>query len=72
MPTSRDKALQAKGQYGKVDIGAHFVYGQVIEVHSGGDYILFQRGAVGSFKPKWYHRKTLHLHAASSETSTTH
>lgn len=70
MSTSRDKALQSKDKYGKVDIGPHFVYGQVIEVHSSGDYIRFQRGAVGKFKPKWYHREKLHLHMSSSEATT--
>ena len=69
MSTTREQLLHSKDQYGKVDIGAHFVYGQVIDVHSGGNYFLFQRGAVGAFRPKWYHRDKLDLHRANDNVA---
>lgn len=69
MSITREQMLQSKDQYGKVDIGTHFVYGQVIDVHSAGDYFLFQRGAVGTFKPKWYHRDKLDLHRANDNVA---
>jgi hypothetical protein len=34
-------------------------YGQVIEVHPGGDYLKFCR-AGGAWR--WYHRRDVHLH----------
>lgn len=60
--TTREELLGAKDRFGKVDIGGQFIYGQVVEIHSGGDYFSFQRGNPLRFRAKWYHRRDLTLH----------
>ena len=64
----RDEALGGVGKYGTVLAPgqAYFFYGQFVDVHSGGDYLKFQRGDPERFKPKWYHRDHCTLHQKQS------
>ncbi len=57
-----EDAKTLAGRYGKVNGSASFYYGQIIEVHASGEYLLFQRGR--RFKPKWYHRSDVFPHDA--------
>lgn len=63
MATSREEALLALGRYGKVNGGNGHFYGRIAEVHTSGDYVLFERR--GRFKPVWRHRNDLDLHETS-------
>ena len=49
-------AKKSLGRYGKVNGAGSYYYGQIIDVHASGEYLLFLRGHRGIFKPKWYHR----------------
>lgn len=75
MPTTRDEALTAKGRYGRANQvrNVHgeappFWYGQVVGVHSTGDYLQFLRM---NGKPVWYHRDEIHLHPIEAPQSAT-
>lgn len=60
------EARKAVGQYGKVIGSASYYHGRIIGVDAFGDYLLFQRGHRGNFKPKWYHRSDVFPHDAGA------
>jgi hypothetical protein len=57
---TREEALDSVGKYGKVDNGYQFNTGQVVEVHSTGEFVKFARG--GRMTPRWFSRKDVTLH----------
>lgn len=62
-----ETAKMLAGRYGTVRGSACFYYGQIIQVHSSGNYLLFHRGR--RFKPKWYHRLDVFPHDALLSSS---
>lgn len=63
-----DVAKTLAGRYGKVRGSVGFYYGQIIQVHASGEYLLFQRGR--RFKPKWYHRLDVFPHGALPDSQS--
>lgn len=65
--TDRAEALSAKGRYGRVSQSGTgssppYWYGEVIDVHSSGEYLLFKQRTRA--KGRWYHRRDVKLHSA--------
>lgn len=60
MATTRAAALLSLGRFGKVLGGNGYFYGSIIDVHSSGDYVLFDRR--GRSRPAWRHRDDLTIH----------
>lgn len=61
-----EEAKMLAGRYGKARGSASFYYGQIIQVHASGEYLLFHRGR--RFKPKWYHRSDVFPHDAHPDS----
>ncbi|WP_454914429.1 hypothetical protein [Variovorax gossypii] len=66
MATTREAALLSLGRHGKVLGGNGHYYGTIIDVHSSGDYVLFDRR--GRSRPAWRHRDDLSIHETADWT----
>lgn len=56
----KEQALQARGRCGCVRGGNGFHYGRVVDVHSSGEFLKFDRS--GAAKPRWYSRDEVLLY----------
>lgn len=69
--TSREEALQALNRTCKVrQPSGGYAYGTVVEVHTSGDYLKFQKGVAGRVKPQWYSREDVVLQPANPDTDS--
>lgn len=68
---TREEALASKGRHGTVRQDPRYAtgplwYGQVVEVHSSGDYVQFLGGNLK--RPRWQHRTEVTLHPLREKT----
>lgn len=71
MSMTREEALASKGRACKVpQPTGGYVYGTIVEVHPGGDFVRFQKGVSSRIKPQWHRREDVILQPLEADTST--